>query len=100
MYQRSSDSFLGLPFNISSYSLLVYIIGKETELKPGNLYISLGDTHIYEQHMYAVKEQLTRIPSNFPQLDFDKKNIGEYSYDDFKLINYNPQKIIKAEMIA
>ena len=100
MYQRSSDSFLGLPFNISSYSLLVYIIGKETELKPGNLYISLGDTHIYEQHMDAVKEQLTRIPSNFPQLDFNKKNIGEYSYDDFKLINYNPQKIIKAEMIA
>lgn len=100
MYQRSSDSFLGLPFNISSYSLLVYIIAKETGLKPGNLYISLGDTHIYDQHIDAVKTQLARTPIEFPKLEFNKKEINEYNFEDFKLVGYSPQKTIKANMIA
>lgn len=99
MYQRSSDSFLGLPFNISSYSLLVYIIAAEVGLKPGNLYIGLGDTHIYENHIEAVKEQLERTPTEFPRLIFEKKKIQDYVYTDFKLVGYKPHKSIKAEMI-
>ena len=99
MYQRSSDSFLGLPFNISSYSLLTYIIAREVELEPGELSISLGDCHVYDSHYDAVKEQLTRDPTEFPTLEFDKKKMTEYNFDDFRLINYNPGKIIKAAMI-
>lgn len=81
----------------SSYSLLVHIIGKETGFKPRNLYISLGDTHVYEQYIDAVKEQLKRVPSNFPQLEFLKKKIKDYNYENF--IN-KPHKTIKVEMIA
>jgi dihydrofolate reductase/thymidylate synthase len=99
MYQRSSDSFLGLPFNISSYSLLTHIIAKECNLQVDKLHISLGDTHIYKDHITSVKEQLTRVPFKFPQLKFNKKNINNYEYSDFKLINYKSHKTIKAKMI-
>lgn len=101
MHQRSADLFLGLPFNISSYSLLTYIIAKNVDLEPGKLIITLGDVHIYEEHIEAVKEQLKRIPIKFPKLEIKKKdNIFDYEYEDFKLIDYNCDNIIKAKMIA
>ena len=101
MYQRSSDTFLGLPFNISSYSLLTYIFAKELNMKPGKLYISLGDTHIYNTHINQVKKQLKRIPFQFPKLIINKQqNIYSYKYQDFNLQNYECYNTLKAKMVA
>lgn len=101
MHQRSADLFLGLPFNITSYSLLTYIIAKHVGLETGKLIITLGDAHIYDNHIDAVKEQLKRIPISFPKLEINNKdNIYDYIFEDFKLINYNCDKLIKAEMVA
>lgn len=101
MHQRSADLFLGLPFNISSYSLLTYIIAKHTGLETGKLIITLGDAHIYDNHIDAVKEQLKRIPISFPKLEINKKNsIYDYIFEDFKLVNYNCDKLIRAKMVA
>jgi dihydrofolate reductase / thymidylate synthase len=105
MYQRSGDWFLGVPFNIASYSFLVHILCMLTGLKPGKLYISMGDVHIYEQHLDAVNEQLKRTPNNFPKINF-KKTINDISEiknlttDDFEFIDYEHHPQIKAEMIA
>jgi dihydrofolate reductase / thymidylate synthase len=112
MYQRSVDSFLGEPFNISSTSLLLYIIGHITGLKPYKVTIDLGDTHIYSDHIEQVREQLTRIPYKFPKLKIKKdidlemktddklKFIENLQYEDFELIDYISHLPIKAKMIA
>ena len=103
VYIRSNDFFLGNPFNIASYALLVHIFCELIgNLSPGNLIINIGDVHIYEEHIEPVKEQLSRIPYNFPQLEFKKKikNINDIAFKDIKLINYNFHKRIKAKMIA
>ncbi len=100
MYQRSADAFLGLPFNISSYGLLLYIISKEVNMQPDKLYMSFGDTHIYYEHLDAVNEQLLRVPMNFPTLNFEKKSLLEYTFSDFKLNGYTCHPAIKAKMIA
>lgn len=111
MYQRSCDSFLGLPFNISSYALLVYIICElvnndenytGVKLRPGKLTISLGDYHIYKQHLEVVNEQILRIPYMFPKLSFNKKitKIEELEYSNLELINYRSHETLKAEMVA
>jgi dihydrofolate reductase/thymidylate synthase len=71
MYQRSADIGLGLPFNIASYAVLTYILAKLTNLKPKKLIITLGDAHIYENHIEALEEQINRIPYNFPVLKFN-----------------------------
>jgi thymidylate synthase len=102
MYQRSGDMFLGIPFNISSTSLLVYIIAKITNLTPGNVSIVIGDAHIYEDHMEAVKTQLERMPYPSPKLEINKyfSNIDDYKYEHFEVIDYKYHPIIKALMIA
>jgi len=113
MYQRSVDSFLGLPFNISSHSLLVYLLCEITGLKPGRLIMSFGDTHIYEAHREQVLKQIMRTPKEFPKLEILKKYnhsnnklndkleyLENLTYDDFKLIDYNHHGTIKAKMIA
>lgn len=100
MYQRSADLFLGLPFNIASTALLVYIIAKECDLIPGQINITIGDAHIYEGHMEQVKRQLSNSFLAFPKLEFNKKKIDEYHYEDFKLIDYVSHPSIKAEMVA
>ena len=98
MYQRSVDTFLGLPFNIASYALLTHIIAKECLLDVGDFVWVGGDTHIYHNHFAAVKEQLSRIPKELPTLEFEKKPLGEYTVDDFVLVDYDPYPTIKAEM--
>jgi dihydrofolate reductase/thymidylate synthase len=104
MYQRSADLFLGLPFNIASTTLLLYIIGKLTNLKPEKVSITLGDCHIYECHLEAVKEQLSRNPLELPTLEIpDFKNLEDVEkseYKDYVLKNYSSHPSIKAEMVA
>jgi thymidylate synthase len=101
MYQRSGDMFLGIPFNIASVSLLVYIIAMTTDKKPGNVSIIIGDAHIYESHLEQVKEQLERIPYEEPLLKINKKftNINDYKYENFEIIDYKSHPTIKAVMI-
>jgi thymidylate synthase len=103
-YNRSQDTFLGTPFNIASSALFLMIIAKITKLTPRYLNMGLGDCHIYEQHIDAVKEQISRIPYKFPQLTF--KNIETIEdaenliFSDFQLIDYKSHLPIKVEMIA
>ncbi len=102
MYQRSGDMFLGVPFNIASTSLLLYMIANITDTKPGYVHLTIGDAHIYEEHVDAVKEQLSREIYAPPQLVMmtTVSNINNYQDDDFKLINYQCHPTIKAKMIA
>ena len=101
LYQRSGDLFLGVPFNISSYSFLLTIVGKLTGYTPRYFIHIIGDTHIYENHIDAVNEQLKRIPCRFPTLDInDIESIDQLKEEDLKIINYNCSSTIKAEMIA
>ncbi|MDR0545694.1 MAG: thymidylate synthase [Mycoplasmataceae bacterium] len=98
LYQRSADAFLGVPFNIASYSLLVYIIAAMTGLKPKSFVHTFGDLHIYTNHLDQVNEQLARTPTKLPKLVIKRipKNIEEFTIDDFEIIDYNPQPAIKA----
>ena len=98
LYQRSCDMFLGVPFNIANYSLLVHIIAAECSLEVGEFVHTLGDYHIYHEHFDAIKIQLERSPKELPQLNFIKKNIFDYVVSDFTLTNYHPDPIIKAPM--
>ena len=104
MYQRSADMFLGNPFNITSSSLLTYILAKYSGLKPHKLIICLGDAHIYEGHIDAVKTQLKRTTRPFPILKIEGDELPEdmkdLKYEHFKLIGYEPHPSIKAKMIA
>ena len=98
LYQRSCDMFLGVPFNIASYSLLTHIIARECNLQVGFFIHTLGDYHIYHQHFSQVEIQLSRTTRNIPELEFKTKKIKDYKTDDFKLINYDPHPSILAEM--
>jgi thymidylate synthase len=100
LYQRSADAFLGVPFNIGSYSLLVNIVAAMTGLKPKEFVHTFGDLHIYTNHLDQVKEQLSRIPAKLPTLKIKRvpKDIGEFTIDDFELIGYDPQPAIKGEV--
>ena len=98
LYQRSCDMFLGVPFNIASYSLLIHIIAEECKLGVGDFIHSLGDFHIYEEHFDQVKIQLTREPKQLPTLNFLPKNINDYKTLDFELLNYEPHPKIVAPM--
>jgi thymidylate synthase len=102
LYQRSADMFLGVPFNIASYSLLVHMFAKLLELKVGDFVWTGGDCHIYQNHFEQVKEQITRKPHAGPQLlmpEFDDlKSLIATSPFDYKLINYSPMDSIKAPM--
>jgi thymidylate synthase len=98
MYQRSADMFLGVPFNIASYSLLTHMIAHVSALQVGDFVHCLGDTHIYVNHIDQVKLQLSREPRHYPKMTFnpDIKNIFDFKYEDFTLENYNPYPGIKA----
>jgi thymidylate synthase len=103
MYMRSNDFFLGNPFNIASTALLTIMIAHVCNLKTGKVVISLGDTHLYEGHIYAVKKQLERIPNKpFPVIRLNSKvtDIDSFTSDDIELIGYECDKGIKAEMVA
>jgi thymidylate synthase len=100
LYQRSADIFLGVPFNIASYSLLLVMIAHVTKLNPGEFIHTFGDAHIYSNHIDQVKLQLTRMPRKLPtmRLNPDIKNIFDFDYNDFFLENYNPHPHIKGEI--
>jgi len=99
LYQRSCDMFLGVPFNIASYSLLTHIIARECGLKVGDFVWTGGDCHIYTNHVDAVKEQLAREERALPTLFMTvNKKWNEYVLEDFVLEKYDPHPAIKAEM--
>lgn len=97
LYQRSADSFLGVPFNIASYSLLTYMIAAVCDLEVGEFIHTFGDLHIYNNHIKQVEEQLTRSPKKLPTIKVNPeiKNIEDFTYDDIELIDYDPHPLIK-----
>ncbi len=97
VYQRSADMFLGVPFNIASYSLLTYMVAKVTGMKPGRLIWVGGDTHIYANHLDQISEQLHRMPYKMPYLELaDKESIFDYTMDDIHIHEYKHHPTIKA----
>ena len=100
LYQRSGDIFLGIPFNIASYSLLLMMVAKVTGLKPGVFVHTIGDAHIYKNHLDQVKTQLEREPYPLPEMLIkkDTTNIEDFEYEDFELINYKCHSKIKGEV--
>lgn len=97
LYQRSADIFLGVPFNISSYSLLLMMVAQVTNLEPGEFVHTLGDAHIYDNHIEQIKTQLSREPMKLPKMVINPnvKNILDFKYDDFKLEGYQSHPAIK-----
>ena len=100
LYQRSADIFLGVPFNIASYSLLLLMVAQVTRLQPGDFVHTYGDVHIYSNHFDQIKEQLKRKPRFFPTVRLNKKvkNIDDFQFEDIKVENYNPYPPIKGEV--
>ncbi len=100
LYQRSADTFLGVPFNIASYSLLLMMVAQVTNLKAGDFVYTTGDTHLYLDHIEQAKLQLTREPRPLPtmRLNPEVKDIFDFKYEDFTLENYNPYDHIKAKV--
>lgn len=97
LYQRSADAFLGVPFNIASYSLLTMMVAKICNLELGEFIHTMGDAHIYLNHLEQVDLQLSREPRNLPKMIIhgDQKSIDDFKYEDFELVDYNPHKGIK-----
>ena len=98
LYQRSADIFLGVPFNIASYALLTLMIAQVTNLAPGKFVHTLGDAHIYSNHIEQVKQQLSREAKDLPIMKINPhiKDIFSFKYEDFEILNYNPHPLIKA----
>lgn len=99
MYQRSADMGLGVPFNIASYALLTRMIASVCGLRAGDFVHTIGDAHIYKNHVEALKVQLQREPRPFPKLKITpKSSIDDFRFEDFKIEDYNPHPTIPMEM--
>jgi thymidylate synthase len=100
LYQRSADIFLGVPFNIASYALLTLMIARVCDLKPGEFVHTFGDAHLYCNHLEQARLQLGREPRSLPtmQINPEVRNIFDFNYDDFELVNYDPHPHIKAKV--
>jgi len=98
LYQRSADIFLGVPFNIGSYALLTLMMAQATGLKPGEFVHTLGDAHLYLNHLEQAQTQMAREPRPLPtmRLNPEKTSLFDFDYDDFELLNYDPHPAIKA----
>ena len=98
LYQRSADIFLGIPFNIASYALLTLMVAQSCNLEPGEFIHTLGDAHLYLNHLDQAREQLSRQPRELPLMKLNPVvlNILDYNFTDFTLENYNPHPMIKA----
>src|SRR5213075_2974333 len=100
LYQRSADLFLGVPFNIASYALLTLMMAQVCGLKPGEFVHTLGDLHLYANHLEQARLQLTREPRSLPRMRINPaiKSIFAFDYSDFELLGYDPHPHIKAEV--
>ena len=100
LYQRSADVFLGVPFNIASYALFTMMIANVCNLEYGDFVHTLGDAHIYLNHLTQINKQLTRTPRQLPKMIINKdvKSIFDYKFEDFELVDYNPYKGIKGDV--
>ncbi|STO08272.1 MULTISPECIES: thymidylate synthase [Exiguobacterium] len=100
LYQRSADTFLGVPFNIASYALLTHMVAHVTNLEVGDFVHTLGDAHIYHNHLEQVKLQLTREPRPLPKLNIlrDVSSIEDFRFEDFEIVDYDPHPHIKGEV--
>ena len=100
LYQRSADIFLGVPFNIASYALLVLMIAQVCDLEPGEFIHTFGDAHIYNNHNEQIKLQLSREPKTLPKMKLNPniKNIFDFKYEDFDLVGYEPYPLIRGKV--
>ena len=100
LYQRSADIFLGIPFNIASYALLTMMMAQVCNLKAGNFIHTFGDAHIYVNHFKQTKLQLSRKPRNLPKMKINQnvKDIFDFKYEDFELVDYFPYPHIKGKV--
>ena len=98
MYQRSADLFLGVPFNIASYALLTLMVAQVTGLKPGDFILTLGDAHLYMNHLEQAREQIRRTPRAFPRMKLNpaRRELLDFEFEDFTLESYDPHPAIKA----
>jgi thymidylate synthase len=100
LYQRSADIFLGVPFNIASYALLTLMAAQVCDLKPGDFVHTLGDAHLYKNHVQQAREQLERKPKPLPQMRLDPsvRDLFAFRYEHFRLEGYDPHPAIRAEV--